>query len=469
MCLAQTPEMFGYDADGNLTNDGKWSYTWDAENRLAGIQSASAIPAAAKRQLAYAYDNQGRRIYAKIMEWNTNTASYQLVTEERYWYDGWNMIGRADLATALVQTFVWGLDLSGSLQGAGGVGGLLMLDDSQGASYFYDYDGNGNVLGLVNAHDGTTAAQYDYGPFGELLRANGMMARANPMRFSTKFQDEDSGLVYYGYRYYKPSSGTWLSRDPIAENGSVGLYAFVQNDGVNCFDLMGLADYKEGTDDPPIPQDLGAGQWGRDKDHQTEGIENAKLAILAASGMFVNSLPDAVAHLKHYFDNTGTPIDIRLQNMINDVTQAKKVYIEEVSQARAYVESLPPGAHDITSGSLSDGYNREDESKNWFFAVAGYKAWGKGKVICKNSSSEKGSSADEYVLQFEYKFYDRYNWDIGKEVSLFGIRVTDKYMGSFHLQGLAKEFDMRGSLKKTVKWKKGGTPTIIDGWTSEGN
>ena len=240
MCLAQTPEMFGYDADGNLTNDGKWSYTWDAENRLAGIQSASAIPAAAKRQLAYAYDNQGRRIYAKIMEWNTNTASYQLVTEERYWYDGWNMIGRADLATALVQTFVWGLDLSGSLQEAGGVGGLLMLDDSQGASYFYDYDGNGNVLGLVNAHDGTTAAQYDYGPFGELLRANGKMARANPMRFSTKFCDDETGFLYYGHRYYNASTGSWPNRDPFEEAGGKNLYGFVRNDAVNEIDLFGL-------------------------------------------------------------------------------------------------------------------------------------------------------------------------------------------------------------------------------------
>lgn len=108
-----------------------------------------------------------------------------------YWYDGWNIIGRADLATTLVQNFMWGLDLSGTEQGAGGVGGLLILDDSQGASYFYEYDGNGNVLGLINANDGTTAAQYDYDPFGGLLRANGIIAKANPIRFSTKFQDQD--------------------------------------------------------------------------------------------------------------------------------------------------------------------------------------------------------------------------------------------------------------------------------------
>ena len=34
--VAKTPEDFGYDPDGNLTNDGRWALTWDAENRLIG-------------------------------------------------------------------------------------------------------------------------------------------------------------------------------------------------------------------------------------------------------------------------------------------------------------------------------------------------------------------------------------------------------------------------------------------------
>jgi RHS repeat-associated protein len=238
--VAQTPETLNNDADGNLTNDGKWSYTWDAENRLIGMQSVSTVPAAAKRQMAYAYDDRGRRIYAKIMEWNTNSSSYTLITEERYWYDGWNIIGRADSATVLVQNFVWGLDLSGTMQGAGGVGGLLMLDDSQGSSYFYGYDGNGNVLTLVNVNNGTTAAQYDYGPFGELLRGNGVMAKANQMRFSTKFQDQDSDLIYYGNRYYKSSTGAWLSRDPIGEVGGLNVFGFANNDAIASVDYLGF-------------------------------------------------------------------------------------------------------------------------------------------------------------------------------------------------------------------------------------
>lgn len=58
--------------------------------------------------------------------------------------------------------------------------------------------------------------------------------------FSTKYQDVESGLLYYGYRWYNPSTGRWLSRDPIAEKGGVNLYGFVGNDAINHFDAQGL-------------------------------------------------------------------------------------------------------------------------------------------------------------------------------------------------------------------------------------
>ena len=163
-----------------------------------------------------------------------------MITEERYWYDGWNIIGRADFATDLVQNFVWGLDLSGTMQGAGGVGGLLLLNDSTGASYFYDYDGNGNVLGLINANDGTTAAQYDYDPFLGVIRADGLMGKANPFLAATKCYDWDNGLYYYGYRYYDPSTGRWLSRDPMREYGGCNIYSMLDNNAVNQNDILGL-------------------------------------------------------------------------------------------------------------------------------------------------------------------------------------------------------------------------------------
>ncbi|MEO8352172.1 MAG: RHS repeat-associated core domain-containing protein, partial [Chthoniobacteraceae bacterium] len=83
-------------------------------------------------------------------------------------------------------------------------------------------------------------ARYDLGPFGEPLRATGPMAQANPFRFSTKYTDSETGLLYYGYRYYQPQTGRWMSRDPIGERGSIGLQTFVNNQPLTQTDSLGL-------------------------------------------------------------------------------------------------------------------------------------------------------------------------------------------------------------------------------------
>ena len=91
------------------------------------------------------------------------------------------------------------------------IGGLLEVCCYGAAitNCFPAFDGNGNVMALVNAADGTSVSNYAYGPFGELIQQTGIMARNNPIRFSTKYQDDESDLLYYGYRYYKPSL-RWL-------------------------------------------------------------------------------------------------------------------------------------------------------------------------------------------------------------------------------------------------------------------
>jgi RHS repeat-associated protein len=127
--------------------------------------------------------------------------------------------------------------------GAGGVGGLLEATyfGASTTNCFTAFDGNGNVSALVNAANGLVLAQYEYGPFGEGIRANGPMSKLNPFRFSTKYQDDESDLLYYGHRYYNGSTGRWLSRDPIGERGGANLYTFCHNNAINNADLLGLS------------------------------------------------------------------------------------------------------------------------------------------------------------------------------------------------------------------------------------
>jgi RHS repeat-associated protein len=104
------------------------------------------------------------------------------------------------------------------------VGGLLLVRSVElGVTNFVAHDGNGNVAALVNVANGAVTAQYEYGPFGELLRATGESAKANPFRFSTKYQDDESDYLYYGYRSYNPSTGRWLNGDPIGEKGGAAI------------------------------------------------------------------------------------------------------------------------------------------------------------------------------------------------------------------------------------------------------
>jgi RHS repeat-associated protein len=238
--LPQTPEVFSYDADGNLTNDGHYSYTWDAENRLLFMQTVSTLPTAAWFQIQMEYDWQGRRVRKTVSIRSGN--KWVVSTDAKFIYDGWNCVLEANASDAVQRRYMWGLDLSGSGQGAGGVGGMLAVQDVAGTNgvNFVAFDGNGNVAALVRSKDGTVSANYEYGPFGEVLRSSGTMAKANPIRFSTKYQDDESDLVYYGYRYYNPTTGRWNERDMAGENACPNLYVALKNNCENDIDVLGL-------------------------------------------------------------------------------------------------------------------------------------------------------------------------------------------------------------------------------------
>jgi RHS repeat-associated protein len=80
----------------------------------------------------------------------------------------------------------------------------------------------------------------NFGPFGQGLKAVGAMADLNPMQFSTKPADAETGLLNYGYRLLNPNIGRWVGRDPLEESDGPNVYGFVHNSPVNNVDPDGL-------------------------------------------------------------------------------------------------------------------------------------------------------------------------------------------------------------------------------------
>lgn len=233
-------QVLTYDADGNLLSDGLWEYTWDGENRLLSIQSPTTLSAAHRRKVSWEYDPAGRRIRQTTAGWNNTT--WTNATDLKLFYDGWACLAELNATNnAFVAGYAWGLDLSGTPTGAGGVGGLLWMRPNGGAAHFAAYDGNGNVIGLVDGSTGLESARYEYDTFGNTIRltGTGTIAKDNPFRFSTKRTERESGLVLYEYRPYSTFLGRWPNRDPIGEQGGINLYAFAFNDPGNRVDIFG--------------------------------------------------------------------------------------------------------------------------------------------------------------------------------------------------------------------------------------
>jgi len=295
--IAKPTQTLTYDADGNLKTDGRWTYTWDAADRLIKMESpafyqpavvpvypdtspASALVNVPAKVIEFAYDGLSRRIRKKVMEGTSTIAVW-----EAYVYDGWNMVlsvklnpevgasqGRPQSAIA---SYVWRPDLGSTpfarrnWQAAGGVRGLVMANYFTGANgggiHLPVMDAMGNVTQVVRAgvqlnYNGDSMRSefvYDYDAFGKETRSSTLVAGLNPdsfpFHYSTKFTDPESGFNYYGYRFYDPSNGRWLNRDPIEEEGGVNLYNFVENNPINWVDFLGLVDLSY---TPPAETDL---------------------------------------------------------------------------------------------------------------------------------------------------------------------------------------------------------------------
>jgi RHS repeat-associated protein len=223
-----------WDSNGNLTNDGPRSFCYSPENRLTNITVAG------QWKVDFVPDGLGRRRIERDYAWSSG--NWQLTNELHFIYDGWLLVQVRDGSNNVLVTYTRGLDLSGSLSGAGGIGGLLARTDGNG-SMFYHADGAGNITGLIDGQQ-NMAARYMYNAFGGLIRKSGAMADVNRIMFSSKEHLPNAGDIYdFGWRDWFTSPHRWGSRDPLGESSDLNLYRGMGNNPINRIDPYGLAWY----------------------------------------------------------------------------------------------------------------------------------------------------------------------------------------------------------------------------------
>ena len=190
---------YTYDLDGNLLKTADASYTYDALDRLIKVEQNGLT-------VSYQYDADNRRI-SKTIGAKTHT----------FLYDGQHEIGCGDNQLRIL-----------------GAGNTTVAIELNGTSYAPLHNNQGSIVALLTT-SGTIAESYRYSAFGEEETSQPI----NPWRFSSKRTDE-TGLVFFGKRYYHPSLGRWLTQDPAGLQGGPNLYAYVNNTPLTLYDLFGL-------------------------------------------------------------------------------------------------------------------------------------------------------------------------------------------------------------------------------------
>jgi RHS repeat-associated protein len=198
---------YGFDASGNETGDGTYTYAWDAEGRM---KSGAGV--------TYTFDGAGQRVADS--------------SPKLYWHGlNGSVLAETDTSGNTSNEYVF-------------FGGMRVARrDSSGNVYYYF----GNALGssAITTATGSICYDADFYPFGwELAITN---TCGQNYKFAAMERDSGSGLDRTLFRQHSSYNGRWLSPDPsgtgavaLADPRTLNMYAYVMNNPTNLIDRSGL-------------------------------------------------------------------------------------------------------------------------------------------------------------------------------------------------------------------------------------
>lgn len=211
--LSLGDQSFTYDVSGNMITRENTSYKYDALDRLIEIQLPS-------KTYHYTYDPFNRRLSQSIITPDATLTQYFL-------YQGDCEIGLVTPSGEITQ-----LRILGPGKGAE-IGASIALELNQ-TLYIPIHNHLGSIVQLIGP---SSTESYTYSAFGVL---ESQSTPTSPWLFSSKRYDPDTGLYYFGRRFYDPELHRWISCDPKGFDAGPNLYAYVFNNPLIFIDLFGL-------------------------------------------------------------------------------------------------------------------------------------------------------------------------------------------------------------------------------------
>ncbi|SHH00844.1 hypothetical protein SAMN05444320_11852 [Streptoalloteichus hindustanus] len=234
-----------------------------------------------------------------------------------------------------------------------------------------------------------------------------------------------------------------VSDGRVTDGGATTLLAAATAGALQGVDKPGL------PGPPPRPEvDGGAGAHGSDPGAWFG--ERIKKELAGQAAIFADSVgwTHAAKHLRHFLDNSGTPLSVSPDEITGDVPEFRNEVDKKAAaemrrlaeEARAngtYGKPIP-----FNSGWVGY-YIKQEYSKDWYYALGGIKYAVTGVATVHPPDQPGGEPRVE--MDYQVHVFDRYNWDGGKSTDIGPVTITDQSMADMHRAGVAQEFDVSGS------------------------
>lgn len=408
-----------YDNNGNLTLKGPNSYSYDRDNRLIGVNGGVTA--------GYVYDALGRRIQ-KIVGIDTTN----------YYYDGAQLIEERSMGDTIKATYVWGR----------WVDDIISMQRT-GQAYYYHTNTLGSVLAITNSA-GNVVERYDYDPYGHVSTYDGSYSLigsstiGNRYLFTGREYDIESGLYFYRARYYDPSLGRFMQRDPLGYIDGMLAYAYVNNNGATGIDPYGLVNWWGVAEASVglVGNTLGAiGGVGL-------GVATSWTGVGAVVGgaVAVKSVYGVGANAVNLWDALHDREGRSTGGMLTDIARA-------AAPCNKYLYGAAVGV-DIGLDLLGAGIAKR--------GIAFYRAMSNAEYAALESSGELSSKAGkELFVSLSENYSKSY---LGKE----GYDVLVKFQTEIGTLNSLADIGVRNGSRAVVEAGFGNLPKVAAGWMEKG-